>query len=170
MAELKSSTVIKRYPGNPVLSGKDVPYPATLTYNAGITKYQGKYVMVFRNDVYDKWEGKLKYIDLGLAYSNDGKKWDVQPKPILNREFFNDKEIKRAYDPRLTVIDGKVVLCFAVDTFHGLRGGIAVTEDFEKFEVKSMTVPDNRNMVVFPEKVGGMYLRLERPFPVYSRG
>jgi beta-1,4-mannooligosaccharide/beta-1,4-mannosyl-N-acetylglucosamine phosphorylase len=33
-----------------------------------------------------------------------------------------------------------------------------------------MTTPDNRNMVLFPEKVGGKYVRLERPFPVYSRG
>jgi beta-1,4-mannooligosaccharide/beta-1,4-mannosyl-N-acetylglucosamine phosphorylase len=32
------------------------------------------------------------------------------------------------------------------------------------------TVPDNRNIVLFPEKVGGRYVRLERPFPVYGRG
>jgi len=31
-------------------------------------------------------------------------------------------------------------------------------------------VPDNRNMVLFPEKINNMYVRLERPFPVYSRG
>ncbi|MBO7318857.1 MAG: glycosidase, partial [Clostridia bacterium] len=30
--------------------------------------------------------------------------------------------------------------------------------------------PDNRNMVLFPEKINGKYVRLERPFPVYSRG
>jgi beta-1,4-mannooligosaccharide/beta-1,4-mannosyl-N-acetylglucosamine phosphorylase len=34
----------------------------------------------------------------------------------------------------------------------------------------SISTPDNRNMVLFPEKIGGMYVRLERPFPVYSRG
>ena len=33
-----------------------------------------------------------------------------------------------------------------------------------------MSVPDNRNMVLFPEHMGGKYVRLERPFPVYSRG
>jgi beta-1,4-mannooligosaccharide/beta-1,4-mannosyl-N-acetylglucosamine phosphorylase len=52
----------------------------------------------------------------------------------------------------------------------GLRGGIAVTDDFERWDIKSLTVPDNRNMVLFPEKIGGKYVRLERPFPVYSRG
>ncbi len=61
-------------------------------------------------------------------------------------------------------------MCFAVDTRHGVRGGIAVTEDFRSFEVLSLSVPDNRNMVLFPERIGGKYVRLERPFPVYSRG
>ena len=45
-----------------------------------------------------------------------------------------------------------------------------MTKDFETMEVLSLSVPDNRNMVLFPEKVGGRYVRLERPFPVYSRG
>jgi len=60
-------------------------------------------------------------------------------------------------------------MCFAIDTQHGVRGGIAVTEDFEKFDIISMTVPDNRNMVLFPEKINNLYVRLERPFPVYGR-
>jgi beta-1,4-mannooligosaccharide/beta-1,4-mannosyl-N-acetylglucosamine phosphorylase len=47
---------------------------------------------------------------------------------------------------------------------------VAVTEDFDRFDIVCMSVPDNRNMVLFPEKVGGRYVRLERPFPVYGRG
>jgi beta-1,4-mannooligosaccharide/beta-1,4-mannosyl-N-acetylglucosamine phosphorylase len=80
------------------------------------------------------------------------------------------KEFQRAYDPRLTVIEGRCYMCFAVDTKHGLRGGIAVTDDLERFEILHLTLPDNRNLVLFPEKVGGEYVRLDRPFPVYSRG
>ena len=45
-----------------------------------------------------------------------------------------------------------------------------MTDDFKIVEVLSLTVPDNRNMVLFPEKINGKYVRLERPFPVYSRG
>ena len=58
--ELKSSSVIKRYEGNPILSMKDIPYEATCIYNAGITKYNGKYVMVFRNDDPSKVIGMSK--------------------------------------------------------------------------------------------------------------
>jgi beta-1,4-mannooligosaccharide/beta-1,4-mannosyl-N-acetylglucosamine phosphorylase len=125
--------------------------------------------MVFRNDYYKTWNdsNSFSHTNIGLAFSDDGVKWTVSPKPCFKLE---DSEITRAYDPRLTVIDGRCVMCFAVDTKHGIRGGIASTEDFEKFEVLSMSVPENRNMVLFPEKIGGRYARLERPMPVYSRG
>ena len=167
VGDLKSSPVITRHPANPVLAGDDVPYRAMLTYNAGVTKYQGKYVMVFRNDYGSLAEQKLEGTNLGLAFSDDGVKWEVQPSPCFE---LRDHEIRRAYDPRLTVLDGRCYMCFAVDTRHGVCGGIAVTDDFDRFEILCITTPDNRNMVIFPEKLGGMYVRLERPFPVYSRG
>jgi len=156
-----------RHPGNPVLAAKDVPYRATLVFNAGVAKYQSRYVMVFRND-YGTWgEPRFEGTNLGLAFSDDGVRWKVEPRLCFE---LKDEEIRRAYDPRLTVIDGRVYMCFAVDTRHGVRGGIAVTDDFERFEVLSLSLPDNRNMVLFPERINGMYVRLERPFPVYSRG
>ena len=65
------------------------------------------------------------------------------------------------YDPRLTVIEGRLYICFAVDTKHGVRGGVAVTDDLEHIEILSLSVPDNRNMVLFPERIGGNYVRLE---------
>ena len=169
---LTSATCIKRYPGNPVLSKDDVPYPADLIFNAGIAKYRGRYAMVFRNDYLapgTSWPDDL-YTNLGLAFSGDGVKWEVAPEPFLRLENVRTEEISRIYDPRLTVIEDEVYLCFAMDTRHGLRGGIAKTNDFTDFEIISLSVPDNRNMVLFPEKIGGRYCRLERPMPVYSRG
>ena len=165
--DLKSSSAIRRYPGNPVLSAKDIPYPSDLVFNAGVTKYQGKYVMAFRNDYGYAGGNQFEGTNIGLAFSDNGIRWDVRPKPCFQ---LADEEIDRAYDPRLTVLDGKCYMCFAADTKHGLRGGIAVTEDFEAFEILIFSVPDNRNMVLFPEKVNQKYVRLERPFPVYSRG
>ena len=170
--EVFSSPVICRYNGGtPVLTKADIPYPAESIYNAGVTKFNGKYVMVFRDD-YDRIpNGLCRNIVVGVAFSDDGKKWDVRNKPFLTPEIAQkfDSDVTRVYDPRLTVIDGRCYICFAVDTNHGLRGGIAVTDDFENVEILSMTVPDNRNMVLFPEKLGGYYVRLERPMPVYSR-
>ena len=158
---------LTRHPANPVLTHEDVPFRATLVFNAGVTKWRGRYVMVFRND-YGEWGvPRFQGTNLGLAFSDDGVRWEVEPEPCFE---LRSEEIRRGYDPRLTVTDDRVYMCFAVDTRHGVRGGIAVTDDFEHFEILSLSVPDNRNMVLFPERVGGKYVRLERPFPVYSRG
>jgi beta-1,4-mannooligosaccharide/beta-1,4-mannosyl-N-acetylglucosamine phosphorylase len=165
--EFRTPDFIKKY--GPVLTKDDIPYPAELIFNAGVAKYNGKYVMLFRNDydcaretIYEK----SPKTNLGFAVSNNGIKWEVAATP---RWAIQDDEICRVYDPRLTVIDGKCYVCFAMDTRHGLRGGIAVTEDFDKFEILSLTAPDNRNMVLFPEKINNMYMRLERPMSVYGR-
>lgn len=169
---LKSLPCVTRYAGNPVLTKDDVPYDCALVFNAGVIRWQGGYAMVFRNDygcTARAWEEGVRFkgTNIGLAFSPDGVHWHVEDEPIIDMK---DEEIQRAYDPRLTVIDGGVYMTFAVDTRHGLRGGIARTEDLRHYELISLSVPDNRNMVLFPERIGGMFLRLERPMPVYSRG
>ncbi|MBQ7712684.1 MAG: glycoside hydrolase family 130 protein [Clostridia bacterium] len=167
---LKSASCITRHPLNPVLTAKDVPYDADLVFNAGVIKLDGTYYMLFRNDYcYPRGSQKLAGTNIGLARSADGVKWEVDPEPRFG-DYWGG-EIKRLYDPRLQVVDGEIYICFAVDTHHGIRGGIARTDrDFRTLEMISMSAPDNRNMVLFPEKINGKYARLERPFPVYSRG
>ena len=166
-AHLVSHPCISRYPGNPVLTSADVPFPSDLVFNAGVIPWQGGYAMVFRNDYGYIGRASFSGTNLGLALSPDGLHWQVEEQPVFS---VKDDEIRRVYDPRLTVIDGEVYMTFAVDTRHGLRGGIAHSDDLHHFEIISMSVPDNRNMVLFPQKYQGMYMRLERPMPVYSRG
>ena len=171
LPELKSSPVIHRYQdGAPVLSKRDIPYEADCIFNCGVIKYHGQYVCAFRNDYGFDGVGAFAHCVIGLAFSVDGIHWNVREKPFITVEDIGDPDVTKVYDPRLTVIADVVHLCFAVDTHHGLRGGIAITRDFESIEIQSLSVPDNRNMVLLPEKVGGRYVRLERPFPVYSRG
>lgn len=161
-----SSEVIKKLE-RPVLTYRDIPYPAALIFNAGVAKINGKYAMLFRNDYGDYEKQVLRGTNLGLALSDDGIHWKAEPEPCFA---IQNEEIHRIYDPRLTVIDSTCYICFAVDTKHGVRGGIACTTDFKTLNILSLSVPDNRNMVLFPEKINGYYVRLERPMPVYSRG
>ena len=155
----------------PVMTPHTTSAPGVaLTFNAGVAKWKGRYVMMFRND-YGDYENEIirpGVTDLRVAYSDDGIHWEPQPDPVM--EELKNEDIIRAYDPRITVIEEKAYVCFAVDSQHGVRGGIAVTEDFEHFEVLSLSVPDNRNMVLFPEKINGNFVRLERPMPVDGRG
>ena len=162
--------------GRPILCREDVPYDADCIFNAGAAFYRGEYLMVFRND--HGFDGKDTFArcDLGVARSSDGIHFEVASKPFLSAADFHDPEITRVYDPRLTVIGDELYMCFAIDTRHGVCGGIArILDPFadtlaEKLEILNVTTPDNRNMVLFPEKIGSRYARLERPFPVYSRG
>ena len=167
---LTSSQVIKRYDNNPILSKKDMPYSSDLIFNAGVAKYNGQYVMLFRNDYNYNFITKGFKTNIGVAFSTDGVNWNVRNKPFLTAEEVRNDEVRRIYDPRISVIGGKCYICFAMDTKHGIRGGIASTEDFNNFNIISLSVPDNRNMVLFPDLINNMYVRLERPCPVYGRG
>lgn len=160
--------MIKRCELNPILTAKNIPYDADLIFNAGVIKLDGEYIMLFRND-YLKDKSVLSFsTNLGIARSKDGIHFTADPKPCFE---MSSDEILRIYDPRLQIIDGEILICFAMDTKHGLRGGVAKTDkEFKTFEIMSLSVPDNRNMVLFPEKINGKYARLERPFPVYSTG
>ena len=163
----KSSDIIRKL-DRPVLTKADVPYPAELVFNAGVCKSGKKYVMVFRND-YGAFDGnKFDGTSLGIAFSDDGIKWDVCDTVISLCE--ENPEIKRIYDPRLTAIDGEIFICFACDTKHGLLGGVGKLHEFKEIEILSFLPPDNRNLALFPEKINGNYVLLERPMPVYSRG
>lgn len=166
---LTSNPIVHRYQeGAPVLTAADLPYASNLVFNAAVQKINGEYVMLFRNDYgYDPSTGTFEGTNLGVARSQDGIQWKADPTPCWQMK---DQEIQRIYDPRLTILEGKKYVCFAMDTCHGLRGGIAETEDFYHYNILSLSVPDNRNMVLFPEKIGGYYVRLERPMPIYSRG
>jgi beta-1,4-mannooligosaccharide/beta-1,4-mannosyl-N-acetylglucosamine phosphorylase len=171
-----SAHAIHRHPANPILSYRDVPYSAALVFNAGVAKYQGRYVMVFRNDYGDFDAQRLDGTNLGLAFSDDGITWEVTSQPCFPEvsdalaDHVRPGDFVRAYDPRLTVLEGRCYMTFAIDTRHGVRGGVAVTEDFARWTVLSTTVPDNRNLALFPERIGGQFVRLERPMPVYGRG
>jgi beta-1,4-mannooligosaccharide/beta-1,4-mannosyl-N-acetylglucosamine phosphorylase len=162
----KGKSLVKRYPGNPILTPDMVPYPSLLTFNAGVTKYNGKYVMIFRNDFGSSEEKRIDGTNLGLALSDDGVAWHVEPDPCFE---LSDEEILSVNDPRLTVIDGVCQMTFAIIGRHGIRGGIAITDDFNSFRLLHQTLPDNRNIVLFPEKINGSFVRLDRPFASYLR-
>ena len=62
---MKTSAFIKRHSNNPVLSAKNVPYNDALVFNAGVAKFKGRYVMIFRNDL-----GSMKRINILLSVAS----------------------------------------------------------------------------------------------------
>ena len=65
---------------------------------------------------------------------------------------------------RISPVENEYLLTYSAYSRHGVRVALARTLDFEKVErISLITQADLRNVVIFPEKFGGRYARLDRP-------
>ncbi len=97
--------------------------------------------------------------------------------PIINPdEDFDDLGVE---DPRITRIDGKYVMFYTGYSSHGKSQGgltqgnsinicIALSDDLVNWEKKgklkgALNEIDNKNAMLFPEKIGGAYRMFHRP-------
>lgn len=153
--------IVKRYANNPILTKDDVPYPVTTVHNAGVTKYNGHYIMIFRSHLYN---GRSI---LGLAESDDGFHFHVSNKPFMipaAQGVFKEYEEYGVEDPRITFLEDEYLITYSAYSRHGVRIGLAKTQDFNTIErISLITEADYRNSVIFPEKIGGLYIRMDRP-------
>ena len=153
--------VIKRYSGNPILTKDNVPYEVSTVHNAGAVKYKDKYFLLFRSHLLN---GRSV---IGLAESYDGYDFKVYPKPFMIPSEEGEFKLYEEYgveDPRITFIDGEYLIVYSAYSRYGVRIGLAKTRDFKSVERFALiTEADYRNVVIFPEKFNGLYVRLDRP-------
>jgi len=153
--------LIQRYKGNPILTRDDVPYPVGTVHNAGVVKHDGRYIMLFRSHTLN---GRSI---IGKAESKDGFSFTVDPEPFLvpaTEGVFAEYEAFGVEDLRITPIEGEYLLTYSAYSSHGVRIALARTKDFSSVErVALITQADLRNVVIFPQKFDGRYVRLDRP-------
>jgi len=153
--------LVKRYEKNPILTKEDVPYSVATVHNAGIIKYNDRYIMLFRSHLHN---GRSV---IGRADSDDGFSFTVHPKPFLTPsagKAFGEYEEFGVEDLRINYVEGEYLLTYSAYSRHGVRIGLVRTKDFKKLErVAMITQVDHRNVVIFPEKFQGRYARLDRP-------
>jgi len=153
--------LVQRYAKNPILTKEDVPYAVATVHNAAVTKYGGKYIMLFRSHLHN---GRSI---IGKAESDDGFNFQVEPAPFMipsDEPEFQEYEEYGVEDPRITFIDDEYLITYSAYSKNGVRIGLAKTADFQKIErVGLITQADYRNVVIFPEKFNGLYARLDRP-------
>lgn len=162
----RSSTAVTRYAGNPILGVNSAPYAGGLVYNGSAIRYEGRYVMLVRVDHADVAREKLLGTStVALATSADGEHWEIAPKPAIA---WHDQEIQAPTDPRLMLVEGRPYASIAVQTWHGMQTFVVTTEDFERYDLVYKVIPDDRDVVLFPEKIGDRYLMVHRPFPTFG--
>lgn len=99
---------------------------------------------------------------LRVARSADGIHFDVEPAPALSAA--TELESFGLEDPRITLIDGTYWINYTAVSPHGIATALASTRDFRTFERHGIIFPPpNRDVTIFPEKIGGRYAALHRP-------
>ncbi|MHC4305002.1 MAG: glycoside hydrolase family 130 protein [Planctomycetota bacterium] len=177
-----ASCPVARFAGNPVLTCHDVndvwgspALKVKTVHNAGIAEHEDRVVMLFRSHLRNGTSV------LGLARSDDGvHDWQVQPEPALlpcrEGDGFADgtdpasliaNEAGGVEDPRVTRIGDTYYVTYSA--YHGhikdrVRVSLATTTDFVSFVRHGPVLDqDMRNVVIFPERIGGKFVGLFRP-------
>jgi beta-1,4-mannooligosaccharide/beta-1,4-mannosyl-N-acetylglucosamine phosphorylase len=152
------SEIMWRYDKNPVI-GRNALKGAGRIFNSAIIPYQGEFIGVFRAD------HKNGYPNLHLGRSRDAIDWKIEEEIIrfVNEDGSPAKPILYGYDPRLVELEGIYYVTWC-NYFNGPTVGIAKTTDFKTFvQLENAFLPFNRNGVLFPRKINGFYVMLNRP-------
>lgn len=156
---------MKRHSFNPILTRESIPdvYPklidATSVFNPGAIYFNGKYLLMLRV------QSRSRETFMMMAESDDGIHFNVENKIVHFKGIENVKEkIYHIYDARITNIDGKYYIMFAMDMDDGCQLGLGATDDFKEFTFLGIVSDEDiRNGVLFPEKINGKYMRMDRP-------
>lgn len=175
---------LKRYEQNPIISPSYNWWETRATFNAGAVEYQGKIVLLYRaigNDGISRF---------GFAITSDGKNVEERrDSPVLEPSPDDPLERLGIEDPRITKIDDTYYISYIASSVYKashesplsrflnkrhsnyapwrIRGSLARTKDFKSFERLGRVFGDmdNKDIVLFPEKIDGKYYILDRIYP-----
>ncbi|MDB4893232.1 MAG: glycosidase related protein [Gemmatimonadetes bacterium] len=101
---------------------------------------------------------------LRVARSRDGIHFDVESAPALSPD--TELESFGTEDPRITLIDGTYWINYTAVSPLGIATALASTRDFRTFERHGIIFPpNNRDVTIFPERIGRKFVALHRPMP-----
>ncbi|MBC1887393.1 BtaManbiosPhlase [Listeria booriae] len=113
----------------------------------------------------DKLEGfayltSLSYIR--IARSKDGHHFTIDEKPFLYP--FNEYQTFGIEDARVTQIGDVYYVNFSAVSEMGVADAMISTTDFVDYKYEgNIFAPENKDVLIFPEKVNGKYYALHRP-------
>jgi len=153
--------VFQKYAANPILRAGDFHDDIMYVFNPGAIKVDGEYLMIVNAAT------AATPIIFWLARSSDGIHFTPDPAPLSWPKYATDPEFC-IYDPRITYLDGEYFLMYgAMTRKRGVHVGLVKTKDFQHFTriEQPESTTQCRNGALFPEKIGGRYVRFDRPMP-----
>lgn len=146
-----------RYSGNPIIQ-RNGNKRANSVFNSAVVPFRDGFAGVFRCD------SLSISMDLFAGFSPDGIHWKINDEHIPFEGA--DPEIapnEFRYDARIAQMGDRYYITWC-NGYHGPTIGVAWTEDFQHFhQLENAFLPFNRNGVLFPEKIGGLYTMVSRP-------
>ncbi|MHC4557183.1 MAG: glycoside hydrolase family 130 protein [Planctomycetota bacterium] len=106
---------------------------------------------------------------LKLARSKDGISFEIEDAPVISPA--NEYETFGLEDPRITPIDGTYYISYVAVCPLGVTTCLASTKDFKSFQRHGVIFcPENKDAVLFPEKIEGKFYALHRPVsPLFKK-
>ncbi len=106
---------------------------------------------------------------LRIARSQDGIHFEIEESPAIGPS--NGYESLGVEDPRITLIDEIYYITYVAVSPLGVTTALASTQDFKSFKRHGVIfAPENKDVVLFPEKISGKYFAIHRPHsPLFTR-
>ena len=148
---------LERHPESPFMYPNPLrEWQSKNIFNPAVTQHNGLFHMHFRAQGTD-------YVSrIGYAVSTDGLHWNRLDEPVMSphrgREDYRGVE-----DPRVTPLEGAFYMTYTAYGANSYYPMIARSENLITWEdVGPLEKAENKDHLLFPEKVGGRYVILHR--------
>lgn len=155
-------SVFRRCDRNPILTARDMPFPAAAVLNPGVTEQDGQVVLLLRV------EDHSGHSSIYVARSADGvTDWQISPEPILR---YGDPKWKYeswgCEDARVSRLPGQDGwhITYTAYSEYGAAVALARSGDLVTAErIGLILPPNNKDAALFGQQFDGRWAVLHRP-------
>jgi len=150
--------MLKKFLQNPILKPKkENAWESRLVFNPAAVYYNGLVHLLYRA------VGDDNISRIGYAISSNGYEFFRLDKPVFTPRGI--LESKGCEDPRLVPLDNQFYMTYTSYSTQGVRVSLASTQNFIHWERYGVILgdADNKDAVLFPEKIDGKYVMFHRP-------
>jgi predicted GH43/DUF377 family glycosyl hydrolase len=159
---LDSSELIRRHPGNPILTAAAWPSTVNTVFNPAVVDFDGETLLLVRV------EDRTGFSHLAVARSVDGiADWIIEPERALLPDPQSDAEAYGVEDARITRLADQFAIVYTGYSTGGPLICLATTDDFRRYERRGVLFPpEDKDAALFPTKFAGRYALIHRPVSV----
>lgn len=146
-----------RHPQSPLMYPNPLhQWEAVNVFNPAVTWHNGLFHMHYRAQGVD-------YISrIGYAVSADGLNWNRLENPVLSPHRGSD-DYRGVEDPRVTLLEGTFYMTYTAYGANSYFPMIARSDNLITWDdVGPLERAENKDHILFPEKIGGRYVILHR--------